>query len=795
MPSSPADSPSVRRMRARIAELEAELEALRRALPALGPGAPFYRQLFDALPDAVVVHQDEKVVFANPAAARLIGADSVERIVGTPSLSTVPPEYRDLQRQRRHKVLTERCSLPVVEQQRRRLDGSTIWVETVATFILWEGRPAFLGVLRDITARKTAEAALRDSEEQYRNLLEALPDGVIIHVDRRIVFANRAAVRILGAASKDQLIGIDPRDLIPPEYHAEQEVRRKLVLSRRCVTPLVEQRRRRFDGGEVWVENIGAFTLWQGRPAIIGLLRDVSEKRAAEARAAQLHNWLLRAIDSMPSGFMLWDPDHRLVMWNRHVARYHPAPERFLVGMPFEKMVEAPFERISAMFGPAAGQQWLKRRRRMYREAKGTFEFQGTQGRWFMLTDRRTPDGFTVTLINDVTEHRRNEELLRQGEQRYRTLIDLSPDAIYVHKQGRIVLCNEAAVSMFGAQRAEDLIGRDTLDLVDPEFRPLVSDYQRRAVAAGTRTAYLRQRRRRLNGTSFWAEVAAAAIDWEGERGGIVIVRDISGQIRAEEMMRRSKEEAELASRAKTEFLANISHELRTPLNAIIGFSDLMRREMLGPLGNEQYKAYARDIHQSGTHLHDMINDILDLSKVEAGKADLHEEPMDMAATVRRCLRLLRPRADSGGIALEFRVGETLPALFADVRKVKQVLINLLSNAVKFTEPGGRVTVEAFCDESGRLVLAVEDTGIGMAPEDIPIALQPFGQIDSALSRKYEGTGLGLPLSKSLVELHGGTFDIASAPGKGTRVTVRFPLERVLVPSSTAVRAGAGTGG
>jgi signal transduction histidine kinase len=181
-----------------------------------------------------------------------------------------------------------------------------------------------------------------------------------------------------------------------------------------------------------------------------------------------------------------------------------------------------------------------------------------------------------------------------------------------------------------------------------------------------------------------------------------------------------------------------------------------------------------------------MINDILDLSKVEAGKVELREERVDVAVTVERCLRLLRPRADAAEITLESRIDDTLPALLGDARKVKQVLINLLSNAVKFTEPGGRVTVEAACDDKGGLSITVSDTGIGMAPEDIPVALQPFGQLDSALDRKYEGTGLGLPLSKSLVELHGGAFEIDSAPGKGTRVTARFPHERVIAQSSAA---------
>jgi two-component system cell cycle sensor histidine kinase PleC len=486
----------------------------------------------------------------------------------------------------------------------------------------------------------------------------------------------------------------------------------------------------------------------------------------------------------MPNGFMLWDPDDRLVMWNQRIKNTLPGADRLTAGMPFEAVLREPLEMCVRDYGAPAATTWAAERRRLHREASGSMQFEGISGQWLVVTERRTPDGFTVTIINDVTERKHVEDQRRESEQRYRTLIDLSPDAIYVHREGRIVLCNEATIRLFGAPAADALIGRNTLELIDPDFHPIVRERQGRIAAAGTKTVYMRQRRLRLDGSAFWAEVTAAIVDWDGGRGGIVIVRDIASQMRAEDLLRRSKESAEVANRAKTEFLANISHELRTPLNAIIGFSDVMQRELFGPLGSEQYRAYARDIYQSGTHLHDMINDILDLSKIEAGKLELREEMVDVAATVRRCIGLLRPRADSGEITLDARLNDPLPPLHADHRKLKQILINLLSNAVKFTRPGGTVAVEGRIDETGGLALTVADTGIGMAAEDIPVALEPFGQLDSALDRKYEGTGLGLPLTKSLVELHGGTLAIDSVVGRGTRVTVRFPRERTRVPTA-----------
>ncbi len=260
-------------------------------------------------------------------------------------------------------------------------------------------------------------------------------------------------------------------------------------------------------------------------------------------------------------------------------------------------------------------------------------------------------------------------------------------------------------------------------------------------------------------------------------------ISDITPRRQAAEAMREAKEQAELANRTKSEFLASMSHELRTPLNAILGFSELMGNATLGPLGNPKYEEYTKDINDSGRHLLALIQDILDLSKIEAGKLELDEEDIDIARAIRSCMVLVKERAKNGGVKLLTDIPEGLPALRADQRKLKQILVNLLSNAVKFTPAGGTVTIKAWSRPDSGYVFQVIDTGIGMALADIPKALLLFGQVDSDLNRKYEGTGLGLPLTKSLVEMHGGSLDLQSEEGAGTTVTVRFPKERIVYVS------------
>lgn len=255
--------------------------------------------------------------------------------------------------------------------------------------------------------------------------------------------------------------------------------------------------------------------------------------------------------------------------------------------------------------------------------------------------------------------------------------------------------------------------------------------------------------------------------------------RDKILQNKNEELL-RAKEIADAANRAKSQFLANISHELRTPLNAVIGFSDILQKEMLGPMSNDKYLEYARDINESGVHLLEIINDILDLSKAEAGKLDVNMADIRVEKCIRECITIISRRAKDSGILINTDLPPRMPMLVADRIRFKQIILNILSNAVKFTGPGGEITISvrvAYNEnkEPSEFRVRISDTGIGMAQEDIAKAFKSFVQIDSGLDRKYEGTGLGLPLTKKLVELHHGEIFIESTLGKGTTVNLVFP--------------------
>jgi len=246
----------------------------------------------------------------------------------------------------------------------------------------------------------------------------------------------------------------------------------------------------------------------------------------------------------------------------------------------------------------------------------------------------------------------------------------------------------------------------------------------------------------------------------------------------------RTRDEATIANRTKSEFLAHMSHELRSPLNAIIGFTEVMTTGLFGGVRPKRYREYVEDIHASGIHLLAVINDLLDLSKAESGRMQLNETTVGLGEAARSALRLVRERALDASVTLALEVSDALPNLRADERMLKQIILNLVTNSVKFTQPGGLVVIDARIDEDGGLALSVADDGIGIDADDIPKVLEAYGQADIARSRSKEGTGLGLPLVKSMAELHGGGVAIDSAPGQGTTVTVRFPAERVVAPSA-----------
>jgi PAS domain S-box-containing protein len=278
----------------------------------------------------------------------------------------------------------------------------------------------------------------------------------------------------------------------------------------------------------------------------------------------------------------------------------------------------------------------------------------------------------------------------------------------------------------------------------------------------------------------FPVDVTAIHVGSQDEELACMFARDISERKQAEADLRLAMSKVKAADRAKSEFLSTMSHELRTPLNAILGFAEIIEIEMFGPLGSPRYASCASDIHHSARHLLGLINGVLDLSKAQAGRLTLEEEEVELGEIFDQCLRLFRERASLQGVALAVEDERKLPVLLADGRILRQIVINLVSNALKFTPEGGRILVSAESGPRGGCTVFVEDTGCGISEEDLAIVTEPFVQVENAMTRRHEGTGLGLSLVKKYTALHGGELEIDSVVGRGTKISVHFPPERVV---------------
>ncbi|MGB3811487.1 MAG: ATP-binding protein [Parvibaculum sp.] len=389
-------------------------------------------------------------------------------------------------------------------------------------------------------------------------------------------------------------------------------------------------------------------------------------------------------------------------------------------------------------------------------------------------------------LIKEIAVRQDAQRAVQATEENFQSIFVAAPLplALIDPATHRVIQANKAALELFGLKE-EEATSIDAREVfADEDMRERLGE----AAAGQRRRAPIEARLVRVNGENIWAHISAALVRFHGSPALLVALQDVTARRREAEALREARDQATDASRSKSEFLANMSHELRTPLNAIIGFSEALERELFGPVGNPRYREYAEDIHDSGVHLLNLINDILDLSKIEAGHFTLHEDDADLDAIVASACRIVRHRAQQAAISIEIALPTPTVSLVADERAMKQVLINLISNAVKFSSDRSTVRIEAHVRAEG-LRIAVVDTGIGIAEDDIPKALAPFTQIDGTLSRTHEGTGLGLPLAKHLTELHGGALTIKSAPGEGTTVYVDLPLSRLILAARHQIHA------
>ncbi|MBO6827097.1 MAG: PAS-domain containing protein [Sneathiella sp.] len=512
------------------------------------------------------------------------------------------------------------------------------------------------------------------------------------------------------------------------------------------------------------------------------IVRDVTDD-VQKRKILQFQSDLLGAVyEYLPMGIVILDRDNHVISWNKKFVEITDVPEdKIFHGKPYRMHLIEAYNRFDVEY--RTPEEFADAVIASFVETHPTSSERVLKNGRIMEIYRVTlKDGRKICTFTDVTLQRTSQRILKESEGRYRKMVELAPEAIFVHQDDIIIYSNEAAVNLIGARDLHDIIGQrmsgyfplDDQKNLGGHFR--YSDDTTAGYVVPAKTGRLIQ----MDGEYVDVELEGATHLYGDKPVMQVIVRNITAQKKTQELLQKAKEEAEYASQLKGNFLANMSHELRTPLNAVIGFSEIIKGQIFGTVGSEKYVEYAEDIHASGVHLLELINDILDLSKADAGTMEIYEEQVDLEAVVKICTRIAETQRAKAGVELSVIMPDTLPELRADRKMLKQVLLNLLSNSIKFTPSGGQVTLAVEPKHGGGLNIIVKDTGIGIKENDIVKALTPFVQVDSELGRKYQGTGLGLPLSKELVELHGGTLTLESEFGVGSTVTIYLPAERVL---------------
>ncbi|GAA0592533.1 PAS domain S-box protein [Caenispirillum bisanense] len=768
--------------------ISVDITALRRAAEDLAIREARLRAIHATVVDGLVtISADGIIRSVNPATERIFGLAAAQ-MVGQP-VDLLVAAAEDGTPTPLAALLAERSGELVGAVRRltgRRSDGGGFPMEIALGEVEEGGQTLYIGVVRDITIRARAEAALRDSEQRFRDFAEATSDW-FWEMDADLRFTRMVGSTSLSAPDiREWIIGRRREDLFvsATDADAERIAEHRADLAARRPFKHFRYRARMPDGGQRWYQVSGK-PIFDDNGCFLGYRgtgTDVTDQQEAEERVTSAERKLYAAISVISEGFALFDADDRLVLCNDRYRQMYPQLAALMEpGITFGAMVEE--ARRLGLFAQTGDDldRWIARRLDEHRTPTGRpFIQRLADGRWIQSVERATPDGGVVGTRVDITDLKTAQMALERLARRNELILNSVADGIFgLDADGRCIFVNRAGATLLGHPPAV-LVGAELRALIHdrgPDGQPLP------AASSPLADAGRSGRPRLVHEDVFWradgtpldvAYTMAPIIDDAGISGAVVAFRDITERKRIERQLREAKDQAEAGARAKSQFLATISHEIRTPMNGVIGMTGLL---LDTPLDTQQ-RRFAETIRESADALLAILNDVLDFSKMEAGKLDLEESDFDLLPLVESVIEILAPRALTRGVDIGAHVEPAAARCWrGDPGRLRQILINLVGNAVKFTEQGSvSVTVEAVAEG---LRFAVADTGCGIAPDVLPQLFQEFQQGESGVARRFGGTGLGLAISRRLAQGMGGSIAVASTPGEGSLFTVVLPLRPV----------------
>ncbi|RQW79994.1 MAG: PAS domain S-box protein [Methanothrix sp.] len=745
-----------------------------------------FRLLFERSADAMHLLDDGKFVDCNSAALEMMGFSSKEELLGRHP-SSVSPKLQPCGRESQEmaddlmKIAFEKGTNRF-EWIHVRSSGQEFPAEVTLTAIPWKGKQILITILKDITERKDAEKGLLNSREFLNKIVDSIGDPLVVKDDQhRLIMVNDAECRLTGHG-REEVLGRTDYGFFPDEQVDIFWEMDELVLKTGKENVNEEQITDALGNTRTIITKKTLFKDASGDKFIVGVIRDITDRKVMEEalrKSEQEKAAILGGLKKVSVEYL--DPQMRIIWVNDPVKKH--------LGLSQDEIGKKKcFEILQGINEPCSGCT-AKKSLQTGQSEEG--ELVTPDGKTWLsrsspIKDAENKVAGVVHVALNITDRKKAESALKESERLLGSIINFLPDATFViDKNGKVISWNRAIEKMTGIN-AEDILGKGDYEYSIPfysERRPVLIDLVQKYESTSA-AIYENMKRETdgslvgeayttmLNGCDVYLLGSASALyDSDGNFwGAIESIRDITSRKRAEEDLLRSKERAESATRAKTEFLANMSHEIRTPLNAVIGLTGLLLEEDL----TEVQKEHVEIIRSSGDALLDVLNNILDLSKIEAGMIDLEREPFELKNCIEWAISLVAADAKMKGLDTRIGIDDDTPAIvLGDPTRLRQILINLLNNAVKFTEKG-EVTVlvssRPLGDESGRheIHFAVKDTGIGIPDEKKDRLFQPFSQIDASMTRRYGGTGLGLAISKRLVEMMGGRIWAESKLGSGS---------------------------
>jgi len=726
-----------------------------RAEKALRESEERYRSLFNHVPVGLYrTSPDGEILDVNPALVQILGYPDRETLLAVNTSDL----YVDLEELKRWQILIEREGVVRnFEVRLRRYDGTVVWAEdSTRTVFDADGRVLYYeGVMEDITERKRAEEALRESEERYRRLVELSPNAILIHSDGKIVFANPATVKLLGTSGAEQLVGKSVLDFAHPDYREIAQKRIRQVLETQTGVPLIEEKIVRLDGTEIDVEIMAVPFTYQGKPAVQVVARDITKRKRAEKALARERDLLHLLMDNVPDHIFFKDRESRVIRTNgAHAQALGFADPQEMIG-------KTDFD----FFPREYAQRYYEREQEIMRSGQPMINEEleiplpNGQTMWLSITKIPLSDASgritgLVGISRNITERVRAEKALRESEERFRRLAESTFEGIAFHEDGVILDANLTFARMFGYERSE-VIGMNGLDLVAPEYRGSTLEKIRSQDENPYEITCIRKDR-----STFEAEIRGKPIPYKGRMIRVVAIRDISGYKRLQAQLIEAERLA-----AMGQIAAGLAHEINNPLNSI---------ELLLTMVRDRLESDSPDY----TRLQTALKEVQRITKITTQLADMvRSSPEDrisvqLNSLLIELLILQSQLAAQKGITIVPNLDPDLPKVLGLPGQLKQVFLNVILNAIEAMPGGGTLTIKSYYDpQADTACIEFRDAGPGLTSEARAHLFEPF------YTTKPDGTGLGLYVSYTIVKNHGGEISIDSEPGRGTTVTITLPAE------------------